>query len=58
MSRIGIGNNLHTPNAECLKCKYWKPAEKDPFFSGLTTIGRCSTGYCKQKAKLRNRKVK
>ena len=47
MSRIGIGANLMQPNQYCMKCKYWKFAEKKVVVTGED--GRCTLGYCKKR---------
>lgn len=42
MSRIGIGANVTQPSAQCLSCKYWKPAKSS------TESGYCKAGYCRK----------
>ena len=46
MSRIGSTTNIHQPDGQCMKCKYWE--QTSTTFRGMTLPGNCKLTYCRK----------
>lgn len=46
MSRIGSTTNIHQPDGQCMKCKYWE--QTSTTFRGMTLPGNCKLAYCRK----------
>lgn len=46
MSRIGSTTNIHQPDGQCMKCKYWE--QTSTTFRGMMLPGNCKLAYCRK----------
>ena len=46
MSRIGSTTNIHQPDGQCMKCKYWE--QTSTTFRGMTLPGNYKLTYCRK----------